>query len=319
MLIIGCDFHSRFQRIAMLDPQTGELVERRLEHETGEARAFYGALPGPARVGMEATGCTHWFEAMPAEQGHELWVGEAAEIRAAMLRKQKTDWRDASHLLDLLLQGRFPRIWIPSPNEREVRQLWRHRYKLVCLRTSVMNQWRALAMGQGIWRKKKMWTLAGRKQLEGLARGPWASRRREERLQMLDQLNASIDKLDQGVIEEANSRCAAVRWMEHPGVGVVTALAFVLTIGPIDRFQRSKQLESYLGWNPRESSSGGEQRLGSISKQGHSMLRFLLVEAARTASRFDKEWRRRYPRLQFRRGSAVAKVAVAGKLALRLY
>ncbi len=150
MLIIGCDFHSRFQQIAMLDPQTGEM----LEHENGEARKFY-AGPTPARVGMEATGYAQWFERMLAEQGHQLWVGDAAEIRAAMVRKQKTDSRDACHILDLLLRDKFPRIWIPFTEERDVRQLLRHRYKLVCMRTSLKNQLHAMAMGQGICRKKK--------------------------------------------------------------------------------------------------------------------------------------------------------------------
>jgi transposase len=107
--------------------------------------------------------------------------------------------------------------------------------------------------------------------------------------------------------------------MEQPGVGPVTALMFVLTIGPVERFQKSKQVVSYVGLNPRENSSGGRQRLGAISKQGNSMLRFLLVEAAQGASRYDEELRRDYLRVRFRRGSAVAKIAIARKLAVRLY
>jgi transposase len=125
MLIVRCDFHTRFQQVAMLDSVTGEIIERRLEHETGEAREFYAALPDPARVGMEATSDAQWFERMLREYGHELWVGDAAEIRAAMVRKQKTDARDAAHILELLLEDRFPRIWIPSPDDRDVRQLLR--------------------------------------------------------------------------------------------------------------------------------------------------------------------------------------------------
>jgi len=303
----------------MLDGETGEVIERRLEHATGEARAFYGGLPGPARVGMEATGYAQWFEALLAEQGHELWVGDAAEIHAARVRKQKTDSRDACHLLDLLLQNRFPRIWVPSLQERDVRQLLRHRHKLVCSRTSVKNQLHALAMGQGVCRKQKLWTAAGRQELERLALGPWASRRRRELIEMLGRFDASIQELDQAVVQEAGSRPAAVRLMEHSGIGPVTALAWVLTIGPIERFEKSRQLVSYLGLNPRESSSGGKQRLGSISKQGNSMLRSLLVEAAQTASQFDPELRRHYVRLKFRRGSAVAKVAIARRLVVRLY
>jgi transposase len=148
MLIVGCDFHSRFQQIAMLDPTTGEVIERRLEHENGEAQKFYATLPSPARVGMEATCDAPWFERVLQEHHHELWIGDAAEIRAAMVRKQKTDSRDALHILDLLATNRFPRIWVPSPAERDLRQMLRHRHKLVRFRTSVMNQLHALAMGQ---------------------------------------------------------------------------------------------------------------------------------------------------------------------------
>jgi transposase len=164
MVIIGVDFHSRFQQIAMVDMETGELVERRLEHRDGEAEKFYAGLQKPVRVGMEATGYAQWFERMLAKLGHELWI-DAAEIRAAMVGKQKTDARDALHILDLMLQNRFPQIWIPSPGERDLRQLLRHRHKMVCLRTSVRNQLHALAMGQGVYRKRKLWTAGGRTEL----------------------------------------------------------------------------------------------------------------------------------------------------------
>jgi transposase len=176
-----------------------------------------------------------------------------------------------------------------------------------------------MAMGQGICRKKNLWTAVGRKELEGLSLGPWARRRRQQLLDLLDQLEPVMEELDRAVIQEAEKRPAAVRLMTQPGVGTVTALAFVLTIGPVERFPKSRKLVSYLGLNPSEESSGGRQRLGAISKQGNSMLRFLLVEAARTASIYDPELRRDYQRLKFRRGSGVAKVAIARKLAVRLY
>jgi transposase len=319
MFIIGCDFHSRFQQIAMLDPTTGEVIERRLDHENEEAKKFYATLPSPARVGMEATCDAQWFERMLREHHHELWIGDAAEIRAAMVRKQKTDSRDALHILDLLLSNRFPRIWVPSPAERDLRQMLRHRHKLIRFRTSVMNQLHALAMGQGLCRRKKLWTQVGRTELQGLILDPWASLRREELLQLLDQLDPWIKKLDEAVIQAAKSRPPAVCLMQQAGVGPVTALAFVLTMGPVSRFANSKKVLSYLGLNPSEESSAGRQRLGAISKQGNPMMRYLLVEAAQTASRLDPELRRDYQRWKFRRGSAVAKVAIARKLAVRLY
>jgi transposase len=188
------------------------------------------------------------------------------------------------------------------------------------MRTSVMNQLHALAIGQGLCRKQKLWSKVGRMELQALVLDPWAHRRRHELLQLLDQLNPWIAELDRAVMQEVQSRPEAVRLMNEPGVGPVTALAFVLTIGPVDRFQRSKQVVSYLGLNPTEDSSGGRQRLGSISKQGNSMVRHLLVEAGQAASKFDRELRRDYERLKFRRGhSGVAKVAIARKLAVRLY
>jgi transposase len=319
MLIIGCDFHTRYQQIAMVDTVTGELTERRLDHESGEAHAFYRSLQGPVRVGIEATGPLHWFERLLAELGHELWIGDSAKIRASDLRKQKTDERDALLILELLLANRFPRIWVPTPAERDLRQLLWHRHKLVRLRTMLGNQLHFLAMSQGLCRKKKLFTKVGRRELSLLSLGPWASRRREELLHLLDQLDPRITELDRAVLEEAKRREDAVRLMTHPGIGPVNALAFVLTIGPVSRFRRSKQVVSYLGLNPSEHSSGGKRRLGAISKQGNTMVRWLLIEAAHHTTRFDAELRQDFQRLKFRRGHAVAKVAIARKLAVRMF
>ncbi len=307
MLIMGCDLHTRYQVVARVDTETGEMVTRRLEHQSGEARAFYASLPSRGLIGIEATGCTVWFERMLSELGHELWVGDPAEIRARAVRRQKTDTRDAEQLLDLLLTQRFPRIWVPTPEERDGRQLLKQRDKLVRMRTSVKNQLHYLAMSQGVCRKRKLWSERGRQELQALELGPWASRRRQELLDLLDRLEPQIEELDQAVKAEAARRPEVVRLIKQKGVGPVTALAFVLTLGPVERFSNSRKVVSYLGLNPSEHSSGGRQRLGHISKQGNEMLRWLLVEAGQSAAQFDPELRRKYQRLKFRRGAKVAK------------
>lgn len=319
MKIVGCDFHTRQQQIAMLDSDTGELVERRLEHANGEAAKFYQALPKPARVGIEATGYTAWFERLLGELGHELWVGDAAAIRASVVRKQKDDKRDAAHILELLVEERFPRLWMPTPPERDLRQLVRHRVKLVQMRTRVMNQLHAMAMGEGVCRKRKLWGPAGRRELEALPLGPWAARRRHELLGCLEQWEKPIAELDRAVEQQAAAHPQAALLMTHPGVGPLTALAFVLTVGPIERFPRSRKLSGYLGLDPRLNCSANRVRIGAITKQGNSMMRWLLVEAGQTAARRDGELRRLYQRLKFRRGSQIAKVAVARRLAVRMY
>jgi transposase len=109
----------------MFDPTTGEITERCLDHENGDVERFYGTLSSPARVGIEASVSAPWFERILTRFQHELWVGDTAEIRAARVRKQKTDSRDAQHILDLLLTNRFPRIWMSSTAERDLRQLLR--------------------------------------------------------------------------------------------------------------------------------------------------------------------------------------------------
>lgn len=319
MNIIGCDFHSRFQQIAMLDTETGEIVERRLDHGKGEARSFYQGLRKAARIGMESTGYSRWFERMLSELGHELWVGDAARIRSLVVRKQKTDQRDARHLLDLMLSERFPRIYLSSLRDRDVWQLLRHRDKLVRWRTSIRNQLHALAMGEGICRKRQLWSRGGREQLESLKLDEWASRRRADLLELLERLRPAIERMDQAVTDAAQACPEAMLLQRQVGVGPVTSLAFVLMVGRIERFRTSRQLVSYIGLNPSEHSSGGKQRLGGISKQGNSMVRWLLLQGAQTASRSDEDLLRNYRRLVVRRGRAVAKVAMARKLAVRLY
>ena len=319
MLIIGCDFHPGFQQVAIFDNQSGEYEERRLQHR-GEAEQFYRGLAGrKVRVGMEACGQYPWFERLLSECGHELWLGDAAQIRATVVRKQKTDRRDAEQLMRLLMEERFPRLWVPSLEERDVRQLLVHRHKQVGTRTRVKNQLQALALSQGLQKKRKLWTQAGRAELEQLELLPYAASRRRQLLATLDRLQIEIGELDREVEGEARRRPEAVKLMTHPGVGPVTALATVLTLGPAKRFENGRQVASYCGLIPSEYSSGGRQQLGHISKQGSPFLRFLLVEAGQTAARYDAELGRCYRRLAVRKHRALAKVAVARKLVMRLY
>ncbi len=322
MIIIGVDYHPSDQYIAFADTETGDCGERRLNHSDGEAEKFYRDLRlrgVSVRVGMEATGYSRWFERLLAELGIEVWIGDAAKIKTKRVRKQKTDRQDAQLLLKLLLENNFPRVWIPSPENRDLRQLLWHRHRLVQMRTRIMNQLQALAMNEGKRWKKKLWSAPGRAQLEKLPLAPWASRRRQDLLELLDRMNPTIEALTAAVEQEAKRRPEVLRLMTHPGVGPLTALAFVLIIGTPERFRCGKQIGSYVGLIPAEDSSAGRQRLGHISKQGNALLRFLLVEAAQAAVRWDSDWRRRYVHLAMRRQKSIAKVAMGRRLAVRLY
>jgi transposase len=182
-----------------------------------------------------------------------------------------------------------------------------------------MNQLHVVALKEGVRLKKALWRPAGRAQLESLPLAGWSSRRRYDLLELLDQLTPKIHELSRALEQEVEKRPVARRLRTHPGVGALTALAFELVIGTPERFRCGKQIASYVGLVPAEESSGDRRRLGHISKQGNSLLRFLLVEAAQVTVRVDPDWRRQFLHLALRRERRIARVAMARKLAVRLY
>jgi transposase len=268
---------------------------------------------------MEASGHARWFERLLSEWQFELWTGDAAAINAKRVRQQKTDRQDAQLILRLMLKDDFPQIWVPSWENRDLRQLLWHRHRMVQARTRIMNQLQAVALNEGLRCKKRLWRDAGREQLEAFKLPPWASRRRRDLLELLDRLTPTIAELTAAIEPEVERCPSAQRLRTHPGVGALTALAFVLIIGRAERFQCSKQVACSLGLVPLEDSSGQRRRLGHITKQGNSLLRFLLVEAAQVTVRSLPEWRSKYCHMALRRGRKIAKDAMARKLAVPLY
>ena len=318
-MIIGCDFHPSFQQIAYVDQETGEYGERRLSHRD-EAEVFYGSLAGrQVRVGVEATGNDRWFRRLVMDAGYELQVGDASAIHASQPREQRTDKRDARHILRLLVEDRFPAVWQPSAGNEAQRQLLMHRCRLVRIRTRIKNQLDSIAKCEGLTGSRS-WSSKRRQQIEALPLGGWYAKRRADLLELLDGLEQRIKPLDKAVEEVASQDAETRLLMTHPGVGPVISLAYVLVVGDWRRFPRGKQVGSYLGLIPSEASSGKrQQQMGHITKQGNTLLRWLLVEAATTAQRYDPSWHRQYVRLSMTKHHGVAKVAIAHKLAVRLY
>ena len=172
MMIIGCDFHPRFQQIAYVDRETGEFFERRLSHPE-EAERFYRSLAGTrVRIGLEATGNFRWFRRLINELGHEFLLGDPSAIRAASPRRQKTDKRDARHILQMLLEERFPAVWQPSEENEELRQLLLHRCRLVRLRTRITNQLDSMGKNEGL-SGSKSWSAERRRRIEALPLSGW--------------------------------------------------------------------------------------------------------------------------------------------------
>jgi transposase len=217
------------------------------------------------------------------------------------------------------MENRFPRLWTPSSEQRDLRQLLIHRNKLVEIRTRVKNGLQHLALNRGLQKQRALWSVRGRAYLEKLPLTGWTARRREDLLRLLTELDRHLGELDEAVDRAAEQHPQARLLMTQPGVGPITSLAFVLTIGDVSRFEHSNQVSSYLGLIPSEHTSGGKQRLGSISKQGNRFMRQLLVEAAQSVTRLDEGFRKQYAARCHHKPKGVAKVAAARKLAVRLY
>jgi transposase len=234
-----------------------------------------------------------------------------------VVRKTKTDRRDALHILDLLRHDRFPTIWVPDPATRDLRALLTHRMRLVRIRTMVKNGLHAIALNYRLARGSKLLRQAGLGQLRALALPPHTAQRHS--LQLLAGLNAQIRELDDAITAAALAHPDAPRLITHPGVGALTALATIVVLGPVARFHDSKHVVSYVGLAPAVNASADKYHLGHITKQGSTLLRFALGQAASHASRMDVDLKRTYFTLVHRRGRPKAKVAVARKLLVRLF
>jgi len=315
----GVDFHARLQTVSYCDTADGEVCQRDLNHQQDDIRSFYARFTGHVIVGIEASGYSDWFEQLLEELGHEVWLGDATEIRRLAKRRQKNDQRDADHLLDLLLKGEFPRLHRHRPESLEVLRQLRYRRRLVKITTMIKNNLQAIAISGGLSVKGELFTRAGRCRLAALSLSPVLGRQRDEWLRLLDDVAGQVERSESWLKEQAAGDERVRRLRTHPGVGLLTSLALVHTLCPVDRFANTRKVTAYIGLEPTEYSSAEKQRFGTISKAGSRLVRFLLGEAAQVAARYDDELKTFYQRLLRRKGKAKAVTAVARKLLVRSF
>jgi transposase len=318
-LYIGVDIHARQQTLSYLDTEDGTTGQLELQHEGDDVKGFYSQFQGEVIIGIEACGYTNWFEELMEQLGHKLLVGDAAEIRRLARRRQKNDRRDADLLLDLLVHNEFPALFRYSRESREVLRQLRYRHKLVKLRTMVANTLHALAINAGLSLRAKLLTKSGRQQLRTLQLSTISEQQRDELLSLADELTKRIQTVEQWLQVQAKRDPRVLRLQTHPGVGLLTSLCLVHTLGDLSRFSSTRKVAAYVGFDPMEDSSAERKAYGGISKAGSRLLRYLLVEAGQTAAKDDEHLKQFYRRLLPRRGKARAKVAVARKLLIRCF
>ena len=192
----GVDFHARSQTIAYCDAQAGEVLSTVLNHSKDDVRAFYAQLTGEVIVALEASGYTPWFETLLSDLGHQVWLGDPAEIRRLARRRQKTDRKDAELILDILMRGDFPKLHRPPTDSQLILSQLRYRSRLVKIRTIAKNNLHAVAMRAGLSAKAKLFTVAGKQKLESLPLNSATTLQRRHWLDLIQRLNAQIKEVD---------------------------------------------------------------------------------------------------------------------------
>jgi transposase len=314
---IGVDFHPYEQTVAYCDDRDGEISYRRFLHSDKQSiRGFYRKCGTDAVIGVEATGCLWWFEKLLFENGMGLRIGDPRLIRRVALSRHKNDFRDAETILDLLMRGDFPAIVPRSEKSREVLDLLNYRQSLVRKRTSVANQIHSFARAKG-FAKFRMPAVRTRKKLIEAPGTETEELLLSSRLLLFDELTRQITGLETKLEEEADKDERVKLLRTHPGVGPLTSLGLVHTLGDVRRFRRKEEVVAFVGLDPLEKSSGEKKRIGSISKHGSRLARHLLGQAAQTCR--DKKIRKFYLEVSRRRGRPKAKVAAARKLLINCY
>lgn len=317
-LYIGVDFHPHQQTVAWCDTRNGETETFDLAHDMEQVRKFYRELPEPAIIGIEASARAVWFENMLTDTGHKLFVGNPVLIRKRATSRHKNDRRDAELILELLMRNEFPALWRRPPESNQILEILRLRSTLVRQRTQVYNRLQALAHNVGL-PKGRMKTLAFQALVKAVDMDEAGSLGRSQYFALLGSLGERIGELEEWLKAKASADEKSDLLQTQRGVGYLTALATIHTLGDVSRFTRvGKQVASFAGLDPLERSSAGKIRFGGVSKAGSPMLRFYLGQAAQMATRSDAHLKSFYKRLAKKKPKAVAKTAIARKLLVKL-
>jgi transposase len=317
-LYIGVDFHPHQQTVAWCDTNSGETETLDLLHNPEQVRRFYSSLPEPAVVGIEASSRAVWFENLLFEIGHQLLIGNPRLIRQRATSRHKNDRRDANLILELLRRGEFPAIWRRSPANNQILDILKLRLNMVNQRTAIYNRLQALAHTVGL-PKGKMKTASFQTRLKAAPLDATSAMQRTHLFSLLERFNRQIGELELWLRKKAETDPPVQLLLTQKGVGYLTALAVVNTLGDVSRFERvPKQVTCFVGLDSLEKSSAGKTRFGRISKAGSSLVRFQLGQAAQIVIRYDERLKSFYKRLAKKKPKAVAKTATARKLLVKL-
>jgi transposase len=316
--IVGIDLHRR-RSVLVRMTEAGEHLETvRISNDPEYLRAVMARAGEAPEVVLEATYGWYWAADTLAELGAKVHLAHPLGVKMFSYRRVKNE-RDAADLADLLRMGRLPEAWIAPPATRELRELVRHRAKLVALRSNLKCQVHAVLAGCGVpVAMSDLFGAGGQRLLEGVVLPP-AFRAR------LDSARRVIETLDFEI--EVFTTLAGSRLRPHrgytaiqviPGVGAILAAIFVAEIGDVHRFPGPAQLTSWAGLTPKHHESDTHVHRGRITKQGSTLVRWAAVEAIQRISKHHRLGQIR-DQIGSRRGTNIGKIAAARELLTLVY
>jgi transposase len=313
---IGLDVHRDFCEVAIWE--AGEVRRApRVVARPEQLREFARQLCATDRVALEATGNALAIARIIQAHVAKVEIVNTRRLKAITDAKHKTDRHDAKALAQLLAAGMLEGSWQPDEHTRALRRRVARRAKLVTHRTRSKNEILAV-LHRNLKNRPPMtdpFGVAGRKWLANHELPEDERDTINAALRQIDFLTQEIRSIESELARCATDSGAAKQLMSVPGVGLITAMAFLAQVGDIMRFGNPNRLVSYLGLDPRVRQSGASPaRTGRISKEGSALVRHVLVEAAHTAIRSPGPLRAFFERVRARRGHSVAIVAVARKM-----
>jgi transposase len=320
VVYVGIDLHRRTSHVAAFDEQGLEVLSRRVRNDPEALRALFAELGGEARVALEAAFGWEWLADLLEGEGIELHLAHPRHTKAIAAARVKTDAVDARTLAHLLRGDLLPEAYVAPRELREQRELLRHHIGLTRLRTALKNRVHALLARQGVQHgRAELFGPKGRRFLGELALPESTRRRLESLLALIADFERELTAVKREIQAHAKDDPRVAILTQIPGVGAFIALLVIAEVGEVTRFPSARHLASWAGLTPRVRNSGERVRLGSISHQGSPHLRWGLVQAAQTAVQAEGPLKMTYERIKRRRGSKVAKVAVAREILTLCY
>ena len=313
---VGIDLHRRRSQIAIIDEGGALTLSRRIVNHPDTFRELLGD-PDGTRVALEATYGWEWLAELLQDAGYDVHLAHPLRTHAIAAARVKTDAVDAKTLAHLLRTGLLPEAYIAPP---ELRELLRHRAVLSRMRTSVKNRVHALLARQGILPEHSdLFGKGGRELLMRLEMPEGSRRRLDSLLSLIGDFDREITATTREVDARAKTDERVKTLCQIRGIGRYTAMLIIAEVGDVTRFPTARHLCAWTGLAPTVRSSDGKARLGHISRQGSTILRWALTEAAQHAPTGGGPLRAQYERIAKRRGRNIAKVAIAPQILTLCY